>query len=253
MNFIKPVFKKAISKLQRKKKVALCLSGFVGSVKRWDPWLGDDLDYHQGYRYLKKAIIDNANTDVFIHSWSKKYEKELCKLYKPVNSLFEDQIDFKYPNPKSFAIMSQGYTRKSSVQLALDHDKEYDFLVITRMDLAWFKSINFNNLDNSKIYAAGPKADGKINDLFFIANKNNMKKLVESFNYIESLEDLNMEETGGTIAPSPHRVIWKHLKNINLLKDVEYILHRPWGDSAWVGDVRLLRLDPNLQTLKKSN
>ena len=251
MNFVKSLFKKVISKLQRKKKVALCLSGVVGSLKRWGQ--GDDIDYRQGYEHLKKAIIDNANTDVFIHSWSKEYEKELSKLYKPVKSLFENQIDFKYQNPKSFAIMSQGYTRKSAVELALEHGKEYDFLVITRMDLAWFKSIDFNKLDKSKIYAAGPKADGKINDLFFIANKNKMRELVESFNHIESLEDLNIDETGGTIAPSYHRVVWKHLKKVNLLKDVEYILNRPWGDSAWVGDVRLLRLDPNVLTLKKSN
>ncbi len=247
MNHVKPFVKQVISKFRRKKKIALCLSGVVGSVERWGK--GNDLDFYEGYKHLKKAIIRNANTDIFIHSWSKKYEKELCKLYKPVNSFFEKQIDFKYQNPKSFAIMSQGYTRKSSVKLALDHDKEYDFIVLTRFDLAWFKSINFNNLDKTKIYAAGPAADGKINDLFFIANKHNMKKLVESYDHIESLEDLNNKETGGTIAPSYHRVVWKHLKKINLLQKVEYILERPWGDSAWVGDVRLLRLDPNVRIL----
>ena len=118
--------------------------------------------------------------------------------------------------------MSQGYTRKSAVELALEHGK------------VWFRSITkwillgLNLLISILIslkYAAGPKADGKINDLFFIANKNNMRKLVESFNHIESLEDLNIDETGGTIAPSYHRLC-ETFKKVNLLKDVEYILGR---------------------------
>jgi hypothetical protein len=230
-------------------KVALCLSGVIGSLNRWGK--GNDIDYNEGYKYLKESIISRADTDIFIHSWSKNYEKELCELYKPVNSLFEEQIDFQYTNPKSFAIMSQGYTRKASVELALNSNIEYDFIVLTRFDLAWFKPIDFNVLDNTKIYAAGPEANGKINDFFFIANKNNMKKLVDSFNYLDSLENLNIKETKGTIAPSYHRAIWKHLQKLNLLPITKYIMHRPWGNPAWVGDIRLLRLDPNIQTLNE--
>ena len=62
MNF-KTFYQKVISKLQRKRKSFMFIV-VVGSLKRWGE--GDDIDYHQGYEHLKKAIIDNANTDVYI-------------------------------------------------------------------------------------------------------------------------------------------------------------------------------------------
>ena len=232
-------------------KIALCLSGVVGSNQRWGK--GYDLDYSIGYQHLKNAVIDN-NVDVFIHSWSQEHEEGLCKLYNPVNSIFEKQVDFKFTNPKSFAIMSQGYTRKTAVRLALNHaienDFEYDFIIVTRFDLAWFKQINFNELDTSKIYAAGPEASGKINDFFFIANSKNMEILTDSYDVLPELENLNKGETGGTIAPSYHRAVWEHLRRSNLLSVTKYIFHRPWGSPRWEGDIRLLRLSPEVKYLK---
>lgn len=232
-------------------KVALCLSGIVGSKQKFGK--GFDLDYSVGYRYLKNAIIDKADVDVFIHSWSESHKDGLCDLYNPVDCVFEKQVDFNYSNPKSFAILSQAYTRKASVNLALSYEIKnnfkYDFVLLTRFDLAWFKSFNFKELDTSKIYAAGPEAFGKINDFFFLANSKNMETLVNVYDYLPELENLNINEVSGTIAPSYHRAVWKHLQKSNLLPITKYIMHRPWGNPAWVGDIRLLRLDPNIQTL----
>jgi hypothetical protein len=228
-------------------KVALCLSGMVGSSQRWGD--GEQLDYRISYDYLKEVIINQCDVDIFIHSWSVEHEKELCNLYKPKDFLFEKQVDFKYKNPKSFAIMSQGYTRKSSVRLALNYEItnniNYDFIVLTRFDLAWFKKFNFDTMDKSKIYALGPEAHGKINDFVFISNPKNMEMLNDSYDKLSELEDLTKSETKGTVAPSYHRAIWKHLNKTGLLSKTEYIFNRPWGNPKWEGDVRLLRLHPN--------
>ena len=234
-------------------KVALCLSGIVGSNQRWGK--GYDLDYSIGYEHLKNSVIDQANVDVFIHSWSQEHEEGLCKLYNPVRSIFEKQVDFGYSNPKSFAIMSQGYTRKTAVRLALNYEIEnnfeYDFILLTRFDLAWFKQFNFNQLDTSKVYAAGPEAHRKINDFFFLANSKNMEILTDTYDYLPELENLNINETNGTIAPSFHRAVWKHLQKSNLLHLTKYIMHRPWGNPKWEGDIRLLRLDPNVKYINE--
>ncbi len=234
-------------------KIALCLSGVIGSSNRWSE--GKELDYSIGYEYLNNAIMKHADVDVFIHSWSNQHEEGLTKLYKPVDSIFETQIDFGYDNPKSFAIMSQGYTKKTAVRLALNYsiknNFEYDFVVLTRLDLAWIKQIDFNNLNVSNIYAAGPEVYGKINDFFFIANSCNIEKLVNVYNELSVLEDLTISETKGTIAPSYHRAVWKHLQRSNLLNITKYILYRPWGNPKWDGDVRLLRLDPNVKYLNE--
>ena len=130
-------------------KVALCLSGMVGSSQRWGD--GEQLDYRISYDYLKEVIINQCDVDIFIHSWSVEHEKELCNLYKPKDFLFEKQVDFKYKNPKSFAIMSQGYTRKSSVRLALNYEItnniNYDFIVLTRFVILY--CIMYNAFDSS--------------------------------------------------------------------------------------------------------
>lgn len=234
-------------------KIALCLSGVIGSSNRWSN--GKELDYSIGYEYLNNAIMKHADVDVFIHSWSSQHKKGLTELYKPVDSIFETQIDFGYDNPKSFAIMSQGYTKKTAVRLALNYEIKnnftYDFIILTRLDLAWIKQIDFNNLNPTNIYTAGPEAYGKINDFFFIANSCNMEKLVDVYDELPILEDLTITETKGTIAPSYHRAVWKHLQRSNLLNLTKYILHRPWGNPKWEGDVRLLRLDPNVKYLNE--
>tara|TARA_Y100001972_G_scaffold18773_2_gene21486 strand:+ start:929 stop:1624 length:696 start_codon:yes stop_codon:yes gene_type:complete len=229
-------------------KVALCLSGIVGTKQKFGK--GCDLDYSIGYEYLKDAIIKNADVDIFIHSWSIAHRDGLCKLYNPVDCIFEKQVDFGYSNPKSFATLSQAYTRKTSVRLALNYEIKnnfkYDFIVLTRFDLAWFKKINFKELNKDKIYAAGPEAYGKINDLFFIANSSNMEILTNCYDKLPMLENLN------SFDPSFHRAVWKHLNNSNLLPITKYIFNRPWGSSRWIGDVRLLRLDPNVKFLESS-
>ena len=151
--------------------------------------------------------------------------------------------------------MSQGYTRKTAVRLALNYEIEnnfeYDFILLTRFDLAWFKQFNFNQLDTSKVYAAGPEAHRKINDFFFLANSKNMEILTDTYDYLPELENLNINETNGTIAPSFHRAVWKHLQKSNLLHLTKYIMHRPWGNPKWEGDIRLLRLDPNVKYINE--
>ena len=79
-------------------RAALCLSGIVGrlytqkSGYKWE----NDIDFRIGHYYYEKNIFNvNKNVDVFIFCWDTKYEDEINQLYRPKESLFIEQIQFK--------------------------------------------------------------------------------------------------------------------------------------------------------------
>ena len=82
-------------------RAALCLSGIVGrrytqkSGYKWE----NDIDFRIGHYYYEKNIFNvNKNVDVFIFCWDTKYEDEINQLYRPKESLFIEQIQFKNNN-----------------------------------------------------------------------------------------------------------------------------------------------------------
>ena len=72
-------------------KIALCLSGLVGSVKG-QGGRGELLDPALAYKYIKQNILDqNSEIDIFIHSWNTELEEEIRSLYNPKLAIFEKQ------------------------------------------------------------------------------------------------------------------------------------------------------------------
>ena len=255
-------------------KIALCLSGYIGNVDKWIK--GEEIDYNYGYKYIKEAILDGHDVDVFIHSWSVPHEEGLKQLYNPVSSVFEENKDFKLrntvskeelPTPYSFAVKSMWYSRKKSVELVEEYQKknniEYDFILLTRFDIALFKKFEFEKYDKSKIYIAGPVeakrhrsgkvVPHKINDIYFMSNLENMKKVVSLY---DTYEDIAVEQNKNwpLESVSSHIVITKHFLNQDMFDITKTLFTRVWQSSmAWDtgGDIRFLRADPNLKTIKK--
>ena len=80
-------------------KVALCLFGVVGNLytdKDNRIWT-QDVDYRIGLEHYRRRLfsVNDAEFDVFIHSWSTSYEQQLCRDYRPKRWLFEPQVDFE--------------------------------------------------------------------------------------------------------------------------------------------------------------
>ena len=253
-------------------KVALCLSGFIGNINKWID--GPEIDYHYGYEeYIKKNILQGYDVDVFIHSWSTTHKDGITKLYNPKDSLFEPNIDFKLrgviekkqlPTPYSYAVKSMWYSRKKSIELVEAYEKQnsmkYDFVLLTRFDIALFKKFKFEQYDSDKIYIAGPvlgkrlpnghTIPHKINDMYFLANTKNMKKIVGLY---ETYEDIAVKENNNwpLESVSSHVVITNHFLNEGLFSITDTLFDRVWQSStAWSGDVRFLRSDPNVKILK---
>jgi len=251
-------------------KIALCLSGFVGNANKWLE--GVELDYNYGYKYLNDSILSNGDVDVFIHSYSLEHEKGLRDLYKPVKATFEPNPDFKFrgeiskddlPSPYTFCIQSMWYSRKCAVDLAIKHEEEnnfkYDFVLLTRFDIALFKKFEFEKYDTSKLYIAGPiiynktnkgtVVPYKINDMYFMANSDLLKDVVEVSDTYENIA-INLNSNWPMEKVSSHIIITEQLLRKNIFDKVECLFTRPWESSmAWNtnADIRFLRSDPSVR------
>lgn len=147
-------------------KVAFCLVGLAGGIN--DKFGGLPVDFKRGYKHYKKHILDKNDCDVFIHSWSVQFEKEVKEAYKPKKSIFEKQIIFDKPNfllkissknaLRKHSIYSRWYSTKKVIELKKEYEREnnfkYDCVFLTRFDVAFFKDVVFKNYDMNKFYAA---------------------------------------------------------------------------------------------------
>ena len=157
--------------MNKEPRIAYCLYGLAGGAKG-KGGKGPDPDvFRLGYIHAKKHILDiNPNIDVFMHTWSVEYEQELMNLYNPVKYRFQPQLYFDVPRfiergrsskDKIDDLLNGYYSRWNSVKKAIGLKREheisenftYDFVMITRFDLAWQKDLIFNELNAENFYA----------------------------------------------------------------------------------------------------
>lgn len=191
-------------------KVAVCLSGQL----RW---------VEECYKEINNKIIAPNNADVFIHSWysdtladkvftehgqnslfykgqlQKNADKLAVKLYKPLNSIFEEQKDFSdlsknidispYSTP-AINQFSMFYSIFKCNQLKKQHEIDnkfiYDAVIRCRFDLQPYQNFKAENFDLNVINA---KSDCRhtsycINDHFAISNSKNMDVYSDTYNYL---------------------------------------------------------------------
>jgi len=184
-------------------KVAVCLHGLArGSSVQADG------AFAENYSTLLKKI---SGADIFIHSWDKDLEEHLVKTFSPVSSFFESQKNFSeeislfrgvqfHDNTginqgDLFKTLSFLYSRKKSVQLKTQHEKnnnfKYDVVLVSRFDVGYHNNglnktshLNFDPaLDMSKIYQAyWDQTNAGASDHWFYSNSDNI-------NYLSTLYD----------------------------------------------------------------
>ena len=133
---------------------------------------------------------------------------------------------------------------------------KYDWVVIARMDMGYFKPFVFEGKDQSKLYLPGPlgksksgKVFDRVNDIFMFGGSEVMDKVGDFYDDIEN---------SGFIEPLPgqdealhcHISLANYFKKCGLWDKMEMYQNRPWGDPVWTpGDIGLLRLKPNVKTI----
>tara|TARA_Y100000592_G_C5429592_1_gene297601 strand:- start:441 stop:1202 length:762 start_codon:yes stop_codon:yes gene_type:complete len=242
-------------------KIALCLSGYVGAMKKFHEGEELNIDINEGFSYIRENIIRDYDVDTFVFSFDIDRKQEILNTYKPTSFRIEEQIkkfkidhtqySGKKPNGHSipkyiFSTQSQHYSRKKVIELKTKHEKEnnfkYDWVIIARMDMGYFKPFVFEDKDPNRLYLAGPHMQNRVNDIFMFSGSKIMDKVGE---FYDDLQNCYLVET-----LHAHIALANYFKRCGLWKKIHYYQNRPWGDPRWKpGDIGLLRLKPNVKTI----
>jgi len=217
-------------------KTALCLFGIVGG-KQGKDGKGGNVDYLIAYNHYKKHILSKNDVDVFIHTWSCDLKKELKETYQPKKSIFEKQKRFAWFNKYKHRAWSRWYSSKKTLELKKEYEKEnnfvYDWVMVSRLDLAFFTDVIFDKYDSNYFYAShwndvpnlkeGRTKANKENhhqgkgfmDLWFFSNSKMMDEFSTLYDKRKNY-DIN-----------PHLASMQH---VNTFTDkIKYVFYR-WGD-----------------------
>lgn len=164
-------------------KIAVCFSGQPRFL-------------NECYKNIHKNLIDGYDVDVYAHGWwdesykgktitweaKEKYSEEIDnaelfkELYKPVNAIFEPQIDFNknlesynlnknkvgmvgeqaeiFVRKSLFVHLSQFYSIMCADQLRASSGKKYDLVVRARTDLLFKEKIKWEKYDPDFLHVA---------------------------------------------------------------------------------------------------
>lgn len=202
-------------------KIALCLSGYFGTIST-----NDMSTAFGGHDHLTAKVLNNENVDVFIHNWQPELKIKIEKLYRPTCSVFEKQITFKdnyesqttfdgthhYDIKKMERVLSFYYSRCEAMKLCFEHEKKYDFkydwVITTRFDISQHGGREVNQLrfdpklDNSYFYTTfWNQINAGYGDMWIYSGSDVMK--IYSKIYSQALQDFQYnssyykELTGG--------------------------------------------------------
>lgn len=155
---------------KQKPRVSLILYGKYFSDKNYNTENDNNIfKKHISLKLFKKYIKDIYDTDVFIHCWDDEYKNHIINELKPNNYIFENQIDFENTIIKKFNLKknkdnshyikrftkmySHYYSRKLAIDLCLQYNKNYDFVILCQIQTLILNNINLLNLDPNKIYS----------------------------------------------------------------------------------------------------
>ncbi len=219
-------------------KVALCLTGLVGSKsgKSWDKEGGTDEVLETCAKYFNKHMLSKNDVDVFFHTWEIELENQLVEKYNPKSYIVEPQKVFTdivvYDRPRTQAHYSKWYSIREAIKLKKDYELEnnfeYDFVIQSRFDVVWTTDVVFESFDNSKFYI--PRTHKKnqpwgwpnewcnreIGDLFFFSSSDNMDKFAELY---DNINRYLVEGCPTFQGISNHMLAKWHLTKLGLLPD----------------------------------
>tara|TARA_B100000886_G_C20400296_1_gene482245 strand:- start:5 stop:826 length:822 start_codon:yes stop_codon:yes gene_type:complete len=203
-------------------RIALCLTGLLGGLNGKNG-IGKKIDPRNGHYWFNINILKNQIVDVFFHTWGD-FDSNLVSLYNPKKYLFETQsdfseVDYKFYNCNSYdelykkenklnknyvtnieevKILKDQIFRSNSkwastykvINLKKEYENEnnfeYDFVIISRFDIALTEKIDFSKLKKNILYLSkrGKKQAARnfaFNDLIFLGDSQIIDLFVEIF------------------------------------------------------------------------
>tara|TARA_X000000950_G_scaffold247616_1_gene306045 strand:- start:29336 stop:30184 length:849 start_codon:yes stop_codon:yes gene_type:complete len=235
-------------------KIALCLFGSIGFKNKPIETSNDIINPNFCFDTYKNNLLNLYDADIFFHTWSSQYDKDVKSLYRPKNHIIEKQIDFesdlskyslefieyyhevndlKFKNisPTNYyknfiyRTKSRWHSQIKSLELLQEYKLQnlinYDFVIQARFDLFLKKKIKLNNLNKDLMHLVNhPKQTGnKIYDIFFVSSYENAIKMTKLKDKLHSYP----------ICPTDSLPIFfkeENIKTINSFKFKDTILYR---------------------------
>jgi hypothetical protein len=122
-------------------KVALLLTGLPRQVQ-------------EGYNDYWKNIVENYDTDVYLHFWEEAEYEKVLQVYNPKKYICQTPIEFTsyeegiLSSNNSFRVLPMFYGWQSGYQLI---EGKYDCIIRSRYDMGSSNPIKLEKLDLSKI------------------------------------------------------------------------------------------------------
>ena len=130
-------------------KVALCLFGIVGGTAGKNG-RGADVSPEIAFKHYRDHILTPNDVDVYFHTWSVNSGYDLKRLYNPADCWLQPQELFSNDLFKHRA-HSRWCSTKKSIGLVRG---EYDFIMLSRFDVAFFTDVDFSRYDPEYFYAS---------------------------------------------------------------------------------------------------
>ena len=234
-------------------KIAILMHGSSGNADKYG--CGKSMPVDLSYKHFKEKILNvnkDAQVDVFMHSWSPQDRDQLIKLYNPKSEYFEPQIifDFEYivgdpngpggeiirwhdgrfkglDNLRFHALFSRWYSAKIANELRMIHQAQngftYDYVMLTRYDLAYTEDFDFSKFDKEKTYVIPPMSHHGLQDMWLIASDNNMDLICQMYDWIKRIDHFPGKFTHS------HWLLPRYLEACGILKDLAFFgSERPW-------------------------
>jgi hypothetical protein len=175
-------------------RIALCYYGNLG-------WKLDannekvDLNASECFQSIKKHIIDynDAQVDVFVHTWSHEAESDIIAILNPkiilsekpkdfpnrkdwgntinnfadfkgfifrklrmkMNTTFNDDFDFTI-----YKLYSRWYSTKKVIEIKSEYERlnnfEYDYVMLLRFDIEFYRNVDFSLFRPNRFYSSNP-------------------------------------------------------------------------------------------------
>lgn len=224
-------------------KIALCFYGLLGGTKgKAGDRQGSSLDIlNLAYPHYKEHILDKNDVDIFIHSWDVNLQEEVIKKYSPKSYKFEPTVKFVIPKPLKDTQRVQNhcsrwYSCQEVNKLKCEYEDKnnfkYDFVMLSRQDIAWETDVIFSDFDPNYFYVANWKHqfngtpmgypyggfNRSLQDIWCFSNSSYMDELCNMYEYIPQYCIENPELMGYKDI-SNHRLLYYKLLKMGIIPD----------------------------------
>jgi hypothetical protein len=222
-------------------KIAVLFHGIIGGMDGKNGYGKSSNSYHCS-KFWHNNVYGDLDHDIFIHSWSKEAEQEIVDAFKPTKYIIEEQPTFGFyipeetkhhDNPTSmlFKNISRFTSAYKVYNMMLEHQKEtgieYDYCILSRMDLLFFNKINLNNMKKDTIYICNnpfpnwqnPKINNIIFDPFLIMDNNMMGQFCNLIIDVQNKKYINS-------MGNSHYLCTDKIRDMGYIDNIEYVCTR---------------------------